>query len=176
MTAATLTKKSVESNKTIAEWEAAKHEPTGKIFIVTKIDRGYLLDHHGVKYGQDQCSHFPIHCGMTTQQKEKYGNPEFSPLKECWKRAKSQAWEECDRKVGDIVSPKYGKRAGRKIVIELFDHTDRTIGMGNFQYWYPEKYLITDCDRTATIDMFDSKETFEYYLAFEAVENAKLKN
>lgn len=173
MAAATLTTKRVESNKTIIEWEAAKHEPTGKIFIVTKIDRGYLFDHYGVKYGQDQCSHHFIHCGMTTQQKDKYDKPEFSPLKECWKRAKSQAWEGCELKVGDIVSPKYGKQAGKRLQVQLFDHSDQTIGVGNFDRWYPEKYLITNCDRAVTPGMFDSEESYEYYIAFEAVENAK---
>ena len=176
MTAAVATRKPVESNKTITEWEAAKHEPTGKIFIVTRIDRGYLYDHHGVKYGQDQCSHFFIHCGMTTQQKEKFGKPEFSPLKECWKRAKAQAWEGCELKVGNIVSPKYGKQAGKKLQVQLFDHSDRTVGVSGFDRWYPEKYLITDCDRVVTPDMFDSQEAYEYYTAFEAIENAKLKN
>lgn len=173
MAVATLTKNRVESNKVITEWEAAKHEPSGKIFIVTEVSRGYLFDHYGVKYGQDQCSHFSIHCGMTTQQTDKYGKPEFSPLKECWKRAKPQPWEGCDLKVGDIVSPMYGKQAGKKLQVQLFDHSDKTIGVSDFQRWYPEKYLITDCDRAVTIDMFDSKESFEYYLAFEAIESSK---
>lgn len=173
MATATLTKKPVESNKTITEWEAAKHEPTGKIFIVTKIDRGYLFDHYGVKYGQDQCSHHFIHCGKTSVQMELYGIPDFSPLKECWKRAKPHPWEGCELKVGDIVSPKYGKQAGKRFQIQLFDHSDQTIGVSEFQRWYPEKYLVTNCDRLATPDMFDSKEAYEYYLAFEAVEKAK---
>ena len=175
MTAATLTRKNAESNRTITEWEAAKHEPSGKVFIVTKIDRGYLLDHHGVKYVQDQCSHYFIHCGKTSAQMKLYDIPDFSPLKRCWERAKPQPWDGCDLKVGDIVSPKYGRHAGKRFQVQLFDHTDRTVGISNFQCWYPEKYLVTDCDRVVTPDMFDTKEAYEYYLAFEAVENAKHK-
>ncbi len=176
MATATLIKPRAESNKIITEWEAAKHEPSGKIFIVTKIDRGYLFDHHGVKYGQDQCIHYFIHCGKTAVQMDLHKIPEFSPLKQCWERAKTQPWDGCDLKVGDIVSPKYGKQAGKRLQIQLFDHSDQTIGVDNFQRWYPEKYLVTNCDRVVTPDMFDTKEAYEYYLAFEAVENAKRQN
>ena len=150
-------------SKTITQWEVAKHKPTGTIFIVTKLDRGCLFDHHGIKYDQKQCDRLPIHCGQTSQQ-IKQNKPEFSPLKECWKRAKIQAWDGCELKVGDIVSPKYGKQAGQHFTIQLFDHSDRTIGINNFEYWYPEKYLITDRDRHITLDMFDGdKVAFERY-------------
>ena len=155
----------IESNKTIAEWELAKHIPSGKIFVVTEVSRGYTFDHCGVKYGLDQCSHYFTHCGLTTQQLVKYNKPEFSPLRECWKRAKSQAWEGCDLKIGDVVFPKYGKQAGQRLQVQLFDHLDKTVGVGNYQYWYPEKYLIVDGDRPVTVDMFDGDErAFEVYM------------
>ena len=159
-------RKPVESNKTITEWELAKHEPSGKIFVVTRMERGYLFDHCGVQYGIEQCSHHFIHCGMTSQQMVKYGVPDFSPLKECWKRATIKPWEGCDLKVGDVISPKYGRQAGQRLTVQLFDHSDKTIGCSDFQRWYPEKYLITDCDRPVTLDMFDGdKASFEAYVA-----------
>ncbi len=156
----------VQSNTTITEWELAKHNPSGKIFVVTKIERSYLFDHYGVQYGYDQCSHYFVHCGMTNQQLVKYNKPDFSPLKECWKRAKTQAWEGCNLKVGDIVSPMYGKQAGHRLRIQLFDHSDKTIGVDTYQRWYPEKYLIINCDRPVTMAMFgDNKSDFNAYLA-----------
>jgi hypothetical protein len=114
----------------IKKWKPIIHNPSGEIFIACQKQKELIVDHYGNKYPFDECEVFSM-C---------YGNR----LQECWERAKPIAWQDCPLKVGDIVSPIYGKQAGQEFAIELFDWSDRTVGIGNFQHWYYLEYLSFD--------------------------------
>jgi hypothetical protein len=118
----------------IRRWKPIIHKPTDKIFIACDrltVPQGFILtDHYGNQYPYSDCEVFPM-C---------YGNR----LQECWERSKPIAWQDCPLKVGDLVSPIYGKQAGQKFAVELFDHSDRTVGIGNFQHWYYLEHLSFD--------------------------------
>lgn len=119
--------KPIIDRHTIGKWKPVIHKPTGKILIACQKQKSMIIDHYGNKYPFDECEIYPMW----------YGNR----LQQCWERASAIAWDGCPLKVGDIVSPLYGKQAGQRFVVELFDHSDRTVGIANFQHWYPLEYL-----------------------------------